>query len=155
MMTSGPTSFGTILFGGVDARGPIGDGPWEWDGTDWTPLEVSDGGAPSARGYGAMATDQADSRLVLFGGGSDGELNDTWFLSLSTETPEGGCPGASKDASTSQKDSGSNPCGTLKSCCGTIADASVKAICLGTINGATASECQSALKALRSEGVCK
>jgi hypothetical protein len=107
MMASAPAGFGVILFGGVGADGPIADGTWRWDGTDWIALDLDGGGGPLARGYGAMAEDEQDGKEVLFGGGSTGDLGDTWTLSVSLTAPEGGCPpdgGISAEAGDARED---------------------------------------------------
>ncbi len=63
-----PTPRGNALFGGLDARGPSGEG-WLWDGAAWTALPVD--GAPSPRvGHAAVWTGDA---LCVFGGEAHGE----------------------------------------------------------------------------------
>ncbi len=61
------TPRGTVVFGGVDARGPSSEG-WLWDGTRWTALPTD--GAPSPRaGHAAVWTGDA---LCVFGGAARG-----------------------------------------------------------------------------------
>ncbi|MCK4341969.1 MAG: hypothetical protein KAY37_09630 [Phycisphaerae bacterium] len=65
-----------VLFGGK-ATGKLAD-TWEWDGTEWTSLEVSP--APCSRHGHSMAYDAARGKVVLFGGydSQNVRLDDTW-----------------------------------------------------------------------------
>ncbi len=69
----------SVLFGGASGPGgdPLYDDTWEWDGTEWTEIEVI---GPSARRWPAMAFDAARGVTVLFGGEGVGriDLGDTW-----------------------------------------------------------------------------
>ncbi len=66
-----------VMFGGADyAFSGFRDDTWEWDGTNWVPLNPSP--RPSARGC-YLAYDEARGRVMLFGG-FDGTqvLADVW-----------------------------------------------------------------------------
>jgi len=63
-----------VLYGGFGA--PVGE-TWTWDGRRWTRASTD---GPS-RNMQAMAWDAARRRIVMFGGGREGEhgaLNDLW-----------------------------------------------------------------------------
>ncbi|HMN40314.1 MAG TPA: kelch repeat-containing protein [Phycisphaerales bacterium] len=67
----------TVLFGGHDATGALGE-TWEWNGTVWAQRLVT---GPSPRALTAMAYDSARGVTVLFGGyaGANSDLNgETW-----------------------------------------------------------------------------
>lgn len=67
----------TVLFGGTLADGAIQNGTWEWDGENWTKIDVA---GPSRRHSHAMVFDSRRRRVVLFGGsiGNDVTVGDTW-----------------------------------------------------------------------------
>jgi hypothetical protein len=70
----------TIVFGGADASGFLGD-LWAWTGTEWRKLADASAAGPAPRASGQLAYDQERDRVVLFGGRNrwpDGDLNDTW-----------------------------------------------------------------------------
>jgi len=73
-----------VLFGGISRW--LGSGyvsnndTWEWDGQDWA--EIQPANRPPLRSGHAMAYDEANGVMVLFGGeDKSGKLmmNDTWF----------------------------------------------------------------------------
>ncbi|MBI5549571.1 MAG: hypothetical protein HY901_37270, partial [Deltaproteobacteria bacterium] len=74
----------SVLFGGVDDAGMLLDDIWEFGGNNWERrcdgIPVGDVCAPpSTRADHAMAYDPDLGRVVVFGGRSDGPLNDeTW-----------------------------------------------------------------------------
>jgi hypothetical protein len=90
-MAYDPGSRQTILFGGVTGHGnsetPLCD-TWAYDLAKnvWTQLLPST--SPSARGWHAMAFDEAIGKIVLFGGGADRIhfRNDTWLFDPSSNT---------------------------------------------------------------------
>jgi hypothetical protein len=70
----------TVLFGGLafgELRNTALADTWEWDGSNWTQLEIN---GPGARFDAAMAYDSVRGRAVLFGGADDAgvALGDTW-----------------------------------------------------------------------------
>jgi len=69
----------TVLFGGhrYDSSRPYPGDTWEWDGTQWQPGK---GAVPTPRWYHAMAFDERQGVVVLFGGNDDNPLpsDDTW-----------------------------------------------------------------------------
>ncbi len=75
-----------VLFGGLGAN--VYDDTWTWNGSTWTQIDDSgDAGcttsctsSPSARQVGAFAYDPASAQLLVFGGLSSANLNDTWDL---------------------------------------------------------------------------
>ena len=70
----------TIIFGGVDGSGFLGD-LWAWTGVEWRKLAGASSAGPVPRAMGQLAYDQRRDRVVLFGGRKgwpDGDLNDTW-----------------------------------------------------------------------------
>ena len=70
----------TIIFGGVDDSGFLGD-LWGWTGSEWRKLAGVSSAGPAPRAMGHLAYDQRRDRVVLFGGRKgwpDGDLNDTW-----------------------------------------------------------------------------
>ena len=58
-----------LMFGGVDSANSAPQTLWGWDGVRWTCLSAS---GPRGRQDAAMAYDAARSRLVLYGGRSNG-----------------------------------------------------------------------------------
>jgi len=69
-----------VLFGSSPAENRFLNDTWEWDGANWTRINVS---GPSARAEAAIAFDSSRGRVVLFGGhnrtGEGGSrLGDTW-----------------------------------------------------------------------------
>ena len=67
-----------VLFGGLASTAPgyLGD-TWEWDGADWTP-EIGSA-APPARADLAMAYDEGNERVLMFGGhDATNVFGDTW-----------------------------------------------------------------------------
>ncbi|CAN5829229.1 hypothetical protein BH11MYX3_BH11MYX3_02710 [soil metagenome] len=84
-MAYDPVRDRTVLFGGSDASGVLGD-TWIWDGTTWsqpaTPI------APAPRASPSLAFDPARGTVVLFGG-SNGTvtLDDSWEWDGSTWRP--------------------------------------------------------------------
>ncbi|MDI6733068.1 MAG: fibronectin type III domain-containing protein [Planctomycetota bacterium] len=76
-----PATAKTILFGGTD--GLFKNDTWEWDGTNWTQLNL--GTKPSARAFARMAYDSLREEIVLFGGqASSGAMDDTWEYTASS-----------------------------------------------------------------------
>ena len=70
----------TLIFGGVDGSGFLGD-LWAWTGAEWRKLAGASSAGPVPRAMGQLAYDQRRDRVVLFGGRKgwpDGDLNDTW-----------------------------------------------------------------------------
>lgn len=70
-----------VLFGGITQKASgewtYETDTWEWDGKDWTQVQVS--GGPQGRLGHAMAYDQKRGVVVLFGGWNNGiALNDLW-----------------------------------------------------------------------------
>lgn len=70
-----------VLFGGVsnwDGTAWVYDNStWEWDGKDWQKIETSI--APSGRIRHAMAYDEVNGKVILYGGeNSSGTLADLW-----------------------------------------------------------------------------
>ena len=69
-----------VMFGGFDYSGALLDKTWEFDGTEWAPVEAL--ASPSPRGRHAMVYDLRRERVVLFGGTSTvfgaSSLADTW-----------------------------------------------------------------------------
>lgn len=86
-----------VLFGGgaADTSVLASDETWELDGAGWTLRTPYT--SPGGRRYAAMAYDAQRRRAVLFGGGDDFALDDTWeyrrFGGTCTTTAE--CDGAS------------------------------------------------------------
>jgi len=72
-----------ILFGGYLNGQSVG-GTWEWDGTNWRPLNPA--ASPPARYSHSMVYDAAREEIVLFGGYNNqiGRLNDTWVFDGTT-----------------------------------------------------------------------
>jgi hypothetical protein len=143
-MSAAPGTSGVVLVGGVSGSGPVRDAPWTWDGTDWTPVTVS-GATPVARAFGVMATDPVDQAALLFGGGSTGEYEDTWLLSLARTTPEGGCPAEA---------SAPSACARLDSCCTELSNSLEQQDCMSAVTGSNEPTCQSALSLLEDGGIC-
>ena len=72
------SSHKVILFGGAGSSGYLND-TWAYDYTSNTWTNRSPANPPSARGYHALAYNQAFHTVILFGGLSNsGFLNDTW-----------------------------------------------------------------------------
>ncbi|MGB8212100.1 MAG: hypothetical protein WCE68_00950 [Anaerolineales bacterium] len=71
----------TVLFGGAIGTGPEAEkvnDTWVWDGTDWKQLFPAS--LPPAREGANMVYDRARQAILLFGGGSGGDLfDDTWL----------------------------------------------------------------------------
>src|SRR4030095_8955682 len=63
---------GVVLFGGG-----LSSETWIWDGSDWS-LEEPATSPPGMEDMG-LAYDVQGSRVVLFGGDSNGILDDTWL----------------------------------------------------------------------------
>jgi hypothetical protein len=72
---------GVILYGGRKDAVISSDALWFWDGLDWIQAK-SEGVAPTARPFGALAYDAPSKAAILFGGGLAGEYSDTWLLQL-------------------------------------------------------------------------
>ncbi|HEX6497328.1 MAG TPA: kelch repeat-containing protein [Acidobacteriaceae bacterium] len=70
-----------VLFGGYPGFGANDlDDTWSWDGTNWKQQHTPNG--PSPRTEPALiycAPGQAPGQVMLFGGTSQGALNDTWI----------------------------------------------------------------------------
>lgn len=66
----------TIIFGGTSGGTTNLNDTWEWDGSNWTALNIT-GDLPSARRNHSITFDSLRGRVVLFGGGAEG---DTWEL---------------------------------------------------------------------------
>lgn len=84
-----------VLFGTTEDENKFLDDTWEWDGREWTQIQVS---GPPSRAEGAMAFDSRRGRFVLFGGYNRNEeginrLGDTWewdgmhWIELNVEGP--------------------------------------------------------------------
>ena len=87
MMTYDPTRQRVILFGGGKwgSSEPLFDDTWEWDGSEWTEIDVS---GPSAREAGAMFYDEAMGCIILLGGNTIGGIKgDTWAYTAAPPTP--------------------------------------------------------------------
>ncbi|HEX5051755.1 MAG TPA: hypothetical protein VFZ65_08290 [Planctomycetota bacterium] len=95
-MAYDPVRQRVILSGGYDSTfpplPPYAD-TWQWDGVDW--LQLAPATVPPARSGHAMAFDEVQRQIVLFGA-STVQLQDTWTLVSSSPasfTPFGwGCP---------------------------------------------------------------
>lgn len=60
---------------------------WEWDGSQWTPREMTP--EPQARSLHNLAFDSLRNRLVLFGGFNGlTNIQDTWELDLTNQPPQ-------------------------------------------------------------------
>ncbi len=81
-MAYDPVRDRTVLFGGSNASGVLGD-TWLWNGSAWSkPLTPV---APPPRAFTAMAFDPRRGKVVLFGGSDGGKtLDDTWEWDGST-----------------------------------------------------------------------
>lgn len=69
-----------IHFGGISSSGLYSDSTFEWDGTQWLPINIP---GPTARAFHAMEYDPIRNEIVLFGGrgtGGAGYLGDTWVF---------------------------------------------------------------------------
>ncbi|HZY79706.1 MAG TPA: kelch repeat-containing protein [Cyclobacteriaceae bacterium] len=71
-----------VLFGGLHAiaqeEPALMNDTWEWNGSSWKQMNVK---GPDARGWSAMAYDEARDRMVLFGGNTNWgktAFGDTW-----------------------------------------------------------------------------
>ena len=67
-----------VMFGGLRADNTFLDEFWAWDGTDWSPINVSP--RPPARYSHSMVADPATGHVYVFGGRGVGNtnLNDLW-----------------------------------------------------------------------------
>ena len=67
-----------IMFGGQDSSGFLDD-TWAYDPAfnTWTQLHPS-GPLPPAQAYSSMAYDSDTHQVIMFGGGAESLLNDTW-----------------------------------------------------------------------------
>jgi hypothetical protein len=65
-----------VMFGGNNGTTPIAD-TWEYDGTNWTQINVT---GPQAREYLSLVYDPIGQRVLLYGGMNTGgtALNDMW-----------------------------------------------------------------------------
>jgi hypothetical protein len=75
-----PSTNRVLLFGGFDDQTPHSDQTWAWNGTQWAQLLPATT-VPHERSYAAMATDEANGNVVMFGGvgGLIGIMGDTWI----------------------------------------------------------------------------
>jgi len=75
----------TMLFGGIDSTGVLGD-TWQWDGKNWKQQKPVS--SPSARSGAAMAYDSALGKAILFGGSgkNSAQFQDTWTCDGKTWT---------------------------------------------------------------------
>jgi hypothetical protein len=73
-----------ILFGGRHYYDNGVPATYAWNGNNWT--NISPPTSPSGRAFSMMATDTARSKVVLFGGWSGGQKDDTWEWNGSTWT---------------------------------------------------------------------
>jgi len=81
-----PTNRSVIFFGGMPGLGgPPPTATWLWDGSDWS--QIASTGPPGRQNF-AMASDEAHSTVVLFGGlgPSWPLLDDTWVWDGSSWT---------------------------------------------------------------------
>lgn len=69
----------TVLFGGSNGGSLETAHTWEWDGSDWVVYDTLEDG-PSRRSSPAMAYDERNEVIVLFGGTGEGgtRYGDTW-----------------------------------------------------------------------------
>ncbi|MBK7581895.1 MAG: hypothetical protein IPI67_17010 [Myxococcales bacterium] len=92
--------YGTVLFGGQDGSGQMGD-TWVWNGTTWTKkctACVTGTSQPSARAGHAMVYDAARNKTVLFGGSLLGvKSSETWLWDATSETWSQACVGCVAD----------------------------------------------------------
>ncbi len=84
-----------VLFGKGDETNTLLGDTWEWNGKEWSKIDVE---GPTARSEPAMVYDSKRNRMVLFGGyfrkdGKNDRLGDTWefdgqkWLQVSTTGP--------------------------------------------------------------------
>ncbi len=75
----------SLVFGGIDAMGPLDD-TWRWDGSTW--IRVATATSPAARWSHAMAVDPIREEVVLFGGLTSGAVRngETWVFANETWT---------------------------------------------------------------------
>ncbi len=74
-------SQGVLMFGGHNATTGNLQDTWTWSGTAWTQQCTTAGcmaSRPTARTFHALAYDSTRSKVVLFGGLTTTEQNDTW-----------------------------------------------------------------------------
>jgi len=92
-MAFNPSTGHVMIFGGGSGSGPsqptLADA-WEYDGATWTPV----GAGPSARAAACMASDTAQSRVLMYGGGTwtDPYESDTWSFANSSASQLAGGP---------------------------------------------------------------
>lgn len=76
----------SVLFGGYNGSGNGMNDTWEWDGTNWTVGNTNSQLVPSPRYHHGLVYDNAQQRVVLFGGISGSPLPDTWIYALPPES---------------------------------------------------------------------
>lgn len=82
-MTYVPSTRTLLMHGGFGESGAPLDDLWAWNGLAWLRLPSSPG--PVARGQHGLAFDPVSGKVLLFGGlGSQGVLDDTWLLDVSS-----------------------------------------------------------------------
>jgi hypothetical protein len=84
-----PSGHEVVLFGGETHTGVGSDYTWTYHDLVWTNLTGHTGATPPSRYLAAMATDTADSELLLYGGTINGGstfLGDTWTFKSGTWT---------------------------------------------------------------------
>ena len=68
-----------LVFGGVLGGGGLSNETWIWTGGHWENLSALLGVVPAARRNAAIAYDNLNHQVIMFGGvGSNGALADTW-----------------------------------------------------------------------------
>jgi len=75
-----PSSGGVVIAGGKDNAGGLTDGTWTWNGTTWSAKITG----PGSRWLNAMTLDESRNRVVMFGGTSAADMNDTWEFTGTT-----------------------------------------------------------------------
>jgi hypothetical protein len=108
-MAYDPADGVVLLYGGISwAFQTVLDDTWIFNGSDWTPANLSARTAPPPLTYASMAYDGRDSAMILFGGASNCSpscwgLNETWefqlgnwsrLLTAGSDTPPGRCEAA-------------------------------------------------------------
>jgi len=74
----------TVMYGGARNKLPYSDVTWEWNGSSWRRVTITDpegDGAPGPLTHHAMVYDSRRGVMVVFGGGGGlgvGYVNDTW-----------------------------------------------------------------------------
>jgi hypothetical protein len=127
VMAASLTSNGVILFGGLDSDYAPIESIWHWDGNDWAKLATR-GLSPQSRAFGTM-TSVSTGSMLLFGGGSAGDMNDTWLLSFTNEVHVDTCLSSTVHDAGGDAESLTDVCARLASCCGFIPTSSTSQLC--------------------------